>query len=178
MKLFLFTAFLTVAAQLVTAQNTTTALSLSGGYIDNGFGIDATYNHYLTQDAKLHVGVFFSSFTQDFRAEEIPNSIVTLNASYNQVVWANYSKAVRISLGLGAVAGYEWINNGEDRLPSGAIVNGENTFIYGLSGGGEADITLTDQFSLLLQFIEYYHINSDTGNFMPYASIGLRYFLF
>ncbi len=178
MKPFLFTILLAFVSHAATAQSTTTAFSVSGGYVDGGFGVDAAYNRYLTQAAKLHIGVFFSRLTQDFKSEEINNSVVTLNWSYHQMIWANYSKAVRLSLGIGVVAGYEDINNGDDRLPSGAIINGESKFIYGLSGGGEADIILTDQLALLVQFVEYYHINSDVGNFMPYASVGLRYFLF
>ena len=49
---------------------------------------------------------------------------------------------------------------------------------YGIYAGVEWEMVLGNDLSLLIKANEYYHINSDVGNFYPYVGIGLRYFLF
>uniref|UniRef100_A0A171ANS3 Conjugal transfer protein n=1 Tax=Triatoma infestans TaxID=30076 RepID=A0A171ANS3_TRIIF len=87
-------------------------------------------------------------------------------------------KTFVLNLGGGGIIGYEVINNGNSLLETGAIIDAKSQFIYGVFIGLEGEITLSNDFSLLIKANEYYHINSDVGQFYPYAGIGLRYFLF
>ena len=82
------------------------------------------------------------------------------------------------NVGGGGVIGYEVINNGNNTLDTGAMIDGKSRFIYGIYAGVEWEMVLGNDLSLLIKANEYYHINSDVGNFYPYAGIGLRYFLF
>lgn len=159
-----------------TAQNA--AVGLTAGYTGNGIGIDANYNHHLTQESKIQAGVFFSSFTDGFRGEKMTHTIATVNGNYTYTAWSNPRRTLLLGIGAGVVFGFEQVNDGNQELSSGALIIDESQFIYGLNGSVDAEITLATNWSVVAQFTEYYHINSELGNFMPYAGVGLRYFLF
>lgn len=171
--LVLFTGILSF---YVSAQDA--AVGLAAGYTENGIGIDADYNHRLNPLSKIQAGVFFSSFTDDFKGEEMTHTIATVNGNYTYTAWSNSRKTLLLGIGAGVVFGFEQVNDGNQQLPSGALITDESQFIYGLNGSVEAEIALATNWSVVAQFTEYYHINSDLGNFLPYAGVGLRYFLF
>ncbi len=165
---------------LVYAQNGNYASSigLSGGYAEDGFGIMATYNYHLNRDRYAQLSVF-AAVAEDKGSFDIPYNIFTVQPGYFVKVWEQKNfKKYALNLGGGAIIGYEVINNGNSLLETGAIIDAKSQFIYGGFLGLEGELTLSNSFSLLLKANEYYHINSDIGNFYPYAGIGLRYFLF
>lgn len=167
-------------ATLAYAQNGNYASSigLSGGYAEDGFGIMATYNYHLNRDRYAQLSVF-AAVAEDKGSFDIPYNIFTVQPGYFIKVWEQKNfKKYALNLGGGAIIGYEVINNGNSLLETGAIIDAKSQFIYGGFLGLEGELTLSNSFSLLLKANEYYHINSDIGNFYPYAGIGLRYFLF
>ena len=79
---------------------------------------------------------------------------------------------------VGAVGGYELVNNGDDRLDNGVIVHTESKLIYGGFIGLELDFVLNEEISIYIATNQYYHANSDLGNFVFYGGLGLNYYLF
>lgn len=158
--------------------NYASSVGLSGGYAEDGFGIMVTYNHHLNRNRYAQLSVF-AAIAEDKGTFNIPYNIFTVQPGYFIKVWEQKNfKKYSLHLGGGAIFGYEVINNGNNLLETGAIIDARSQFIYGVFLGMEGEITLSNNFSLLLKANEYYHINSDVGNFYPYAGIGLRYFLF
>ncbi len=158
--------------------NYASSVGLSGGYAEDGFGIMATYNYHLNRDRYAQLSVF-AAVAEDKGSFDIPYNIFTVQPGYFVKVWEQKNfKKYALNLGGGAIIGYEVINNGNTLLETGAIIDAKSQFIYGGFLGLEGELTLSNSFSLLLKANEYYHINSDIGNFYPYAGIGLRYFLF
>ena len=165
---------------LANAQNGNYASSvgLSGGYAEDGFGVMATYNYHLSRDRYAQLSIF-AAVAEDKGFFDIPYNIFTVQPGYYfKVLEQKNFKKWAVNLGGGAIIGYEVINNGNSLLDTGAIIDAKSQFIYGGFLGLEGELTLSNSFSLLLKANEYYHINSDIGNFYPYAGLGLRYFLF
>lgn len=158
--------------------NYASSVGISGGYAEDGFGVMATYNYHLNRNRYAQLSVF-AAIAEDKGTFNIPYNIFTVQPGYFIKVWEQKNfKKYALNVGGGAIFGYEVINNGNSLLETGAIIDAKSQFIYGVFLGIEGEITLSNDFSLLLKANEYYHVNSDVGNFYPYAGIGLRYFLF
>ena len=158
--------------------NFASSVGVSSGYAEDGIGIMGTFNYHLDRYKYFQVSVF-AAIAEDRGRNDIPYNIFTVQpGQFWRVFVAPRKKNFSIFLGGGGLIGYEVINNGSNELPSGAVINGKSQFIYGVYAGAEAEIVLSNDFSVLVKANEYYHINSDIGNFYPYAGVGLRYFLF
>lgn len=158
--------------------NYASSVGLSGGYAEDGFGIMATYNYHLNRNRYAQLSVF-AAIAEDKGSFDIPYNIFTVQPGYFIKVWEQKNfKKYGVNLGGGGIFGYEVINNGNSLLSNGAILDAKSQFIYGVFIGVEGEITLSNDFSLLIKANEYYHANSDVGQFYPYAGLGLRYFLF
>lgn len=81
-----------------------------------------------------------------------------------------------LSLGAGALAGYESVNNGKIQLSNIVSVDGDSKFIYGGVVTADLDIILTEHLSLLVKTSQFYHVNSDFGHLTNYSGIGIRYY--
>ncbi|MGB3144709.1 MAG: conjugal transfer protein TraO [Maribacter sp.] len=158
--------------------NYASSIGISGGYAEDGFGVMGTYNYHLNRNRYAQLSVFVA-IAEDKGSFDIPYNIFTVQPAYFIRVWEQKNfKKYALNIGGGAIFGYEVINNGNSLLETGAVIDAKSQFIYGVFAGLEGEITLSNDFSLLLKANEYYHVNSDVGNFYPYAGIGLRYFLF
>ncbi len=158
--------------------NYASSIGISSGYAEDGFGIMATYNYHLNRSRYAHLSVF-AVVAEDKGSFTIPYNIFTVQPGYFfKVLEQRTFKSYALNLGGGAIIGYEVINKGNSLLETGAIIDASSKFIYGVYVGLEGELTLSNDFSLLVKANEYYHANSDVGNFYPYAGIGLRYFLF
>lgn len=158
--------------------NYASSIGISSGYAEDGFGIMATYNYHLNRSRYAQLSVF-AAIAEDKGSFTIPYNIFTVQPGYFfKVLEQRTFKTYALNLGGGAIIGYEVINNGNSLLETGAIIDASSKFIYGVYIGLEGELTLSNDFSLLVKANEYYHANSDVGNFYPYAGIGLRYFLF
>jgi len=158
--------------------NYASSIGLSGGYAEDGFGIMGTYNYHLNRNRYAQLSIF-AAIAEDKGTFNIPYNIFTVQPGYFIKVWEQKNfKKYALNLGGGAIIGYEVINNGNSLLETGAVLEARSQFIYGAYLGLEGEISLSNDFSILLKANESYHANSDVGNFYPYAGIGLRYFLF
>tara|TARA_R110002111_G_scaffold210331_5_gene274110 strand:- start:371 stop:916 length:546 start_codon:yes stop_codon:yes gene_type:complete len=172
----LFFTVLVVSAQR--GENYASSIGVSAGYVEDGLGFMATYNYHLNRKTYAQLNVFVA-IAEDKGTFEIPYNIFTVQPGYFIKVWEQPSfKRYTLNIGGGGVIGYESINNGNNTLYTGAIIDAESQLIYGVFVGLEGEIILGNNFTILIKANEYYHANSDIGKFYPYAGIGLRYFLF
>lgn len=158
--------------------NYASSLGFSGGYAEDGFGIMGTFNYHLNRNSYAQLSIF-AAIAEDKGSFDIPYNIFTVQPGYFMKIWEQRNfKKYALNFGGGAIIGYEVINNGNSLLETGAVLDARSKFIYGAFLGMEGELALSNDFSILLKVNEYYHANSDVGNFYPYAGIGLRYFLF
>jgi len=158
--------------------NLASSVGVSGGYVEDGYGIMGTFNFHPDRYRYFQISVL-AAIAEDKGDQNIPYNIFTIQPGiYYRVFIAPQRKNFSLFLGGGGLFGYEVINNGSNELPSGALINGKSQFIYGLYLGAELEVGISNDFSILVKANEYYHVNSDVGNFNPYAGVGLRYFLF
>lgn len=154
------------------------SIGVSGGYAEDGIGFMATYNHHTNRNQYAQLSIF-GSIAEDKGEYNIPYRLFTVQPGYFlKVLEQRTFKRYGLYVGGGGVFGYEVINNGSTVLNNGALIDAKSQFLYGLYLGIEGEYTLGDSISFLLKANEYYHINSDVGNFYPYVGIGIRYFLF
>lgn len=153
-------------------------IGVSGGYADNGFALLVNYNHALNKSSYLQFGAYGSFAKNKQPGYEISYSDFTANIGYYINVYQNNLKQFKIALGVGGVGGYELINNGNNELQTGALIDAESKLIYGGFVGAEIDIALNDNISVYGVVNEYYHINSDIGNLTFYGGVGIKYYFF
>ena len=156
------------------------AASVSLGVTQEGLGSILSYNYYVDKYHSDFVqgSILITNSKYKYNSDiKIPYNEFTFNIGYFKSVFKNRTEAFKVSVGIGAVGGYEAINNGENELTNGAVLETKSGFIYGAFIGLDTDIYLNDKFSFIVKANEYYHVNSDLGNFIPYAGIGLRIFL-
>lgn len=156
------------------------SVGLSGGYTEDGYAALFNYNYHNGRYSYIQVGVFASfSVDKETVGYEIPYNIFNLQPGYYyRVLQTNGFKPLSLYLGGGAVLGYEILNNGNNELPNGALIDAKSQFIYGGFAGAEADYAFSDSFSVVFKATEYYHINSEVGNWYPYFAVGLRYYIY
>jgi len=157
------------------------SIGISGGYTTNGYGGIAEYNYHFGNDNKsvLNTSIYFSQATQDFTNDkDVPYNNATLNLGYYYKALESGNQRFSFFLGGGIVIGYESLNNGKDTLDSGAIIDGESQTIYGGYVGGTLNYLFNDSLAISLVTNEFYHTNSDIGNFAFYAGLGLKLYIF
>lgn len=154
------------------------SLGISGGYTTNGFAVLGVYYHGLSDRSDIHISLYFSVAESKSDAMKVPYNDLSLNIGYYYKILQDRYNRFHLSLGLGGLVGYEIINNGDNELPNGAVIDGESQLIYGGFVGGEAEYALSDTFSLILVANEFYHVNSDLGNTSFYGGLGIKYTLY
>lgn len=153
------------------------AISLTSGITEDGGAVLASYNYYLNNDNFIQGSVFVSFAKDKYLSDiSIPYNDFTVNAGYYKKIIKSKNNFFKVSLGLGGVFGYESVNNGDKELVNGALVKSESGFIYGAFAGLDTDIYLSESFSVVVKINEYYHHNSDVGQFVAFAGGGIRYF--
>lgn len=158
-------------------------ISASGGYVEDGYGMMATYGHYITMEDFIGISVFFSVCNDRFQdgLYTLPYYIFTVQPGYyNELLVLGHPRSPLIVRGgVGGIFGYEEINKGNVVLHNGAILNANSAFIYGAFISGELEYNLTgNDLSVLLTANEHYHINSELGHFSLYVGLGMKYYIF
>lgn len=171
---------LAVAFMLImfsSARSQESAIAISGGMTEDGSAVLVSYNYNLKNDDFIQGSVFISFAKDGYLSDvKIPYNDFTVNAGYYKRIIKTKNNFFKISLGLGGIFGYESVNNGDRELENGALVMSESKFIYGAFAGLDTDIYLSDNFSAIIKANQYYHHNSDVGQFVPYLGAGIRYF--
>ncbi|QKX07753.1 hypothetical protein HN014_22400 (plasmid) [Aquimarina sp. TRL1] len=156
------------------------AIDFTGGYAENGFGVSASYNLYMSQSRLnnyFQLSVLYSSSDIEKKDYKLPYNLITANLGYFFNFPLDRFDKFNFNIGGGIVAGIERINDGKKELDNGALIDSEGGFIYGPFIGGEFEMFISGNVSLIIKANEYYHINSDIGDFTIYAGGGLRIFL-
>jgi len=174
----LILAFIITSIPLM-GQNFASSVGVSGGYVEDGFGGNATFNFHPNRFSYIQIGVFASFSEENFDGIKVPYNVFSFQPGYyRRVFLVNSRKPLAVYLGGGAIAGYEVINNGSNELSSGALITAESKFIYGGFASIEVEWQLKESFSIALKVNEHYHANSDIGNLYPFAGLSLRYYLY
>ncbi|MEM7485720.1 MAG: conjugal transfer protein TraO [Bacteroidota bacterium] len=171
--------FFLAANSAAMAQNYASSVGFSAGYVEDGFGGNATFNFHPNRFSYIQIGVFASFSEEDFDGVKIPYNVFSFQPGYyRRIFLVDWRKPVGIYLGGGGIAGYEVINNGNNELPSGALITAESKFIYGGFASLEIEWQIKESFSLALKANQHYHVNSDIGNLYPFVGLSLRYYLY
>lgn len=163
--------------------NYSSSIGVTGGYAEDGVGLLLTYNyHILTNRRKVNyaqVGILGTIAEDKEGRYDIPYNIFTVNPGYffNIYEQPRWSK-IFVYIGGGGVIGYEVFNNGNNELDNGAVIDGKSQFIYGAFVGAEFEYMISDSWRFIIKANEYYHANSDVGNYYFFGGIGIRYLLF
>ena len=167
-----------MSINLVRSQSFASAFGLTGGWVEDGFGVHLSYNHYLDRNSYVQLGIFAGISEDDFEGIKIPYDIFTVHpAYYRKLVQTSGRQPLTMYIGGGGIAGYEIINNGKQELPSGALIDAGSQFIYGAFLSLEVEYALYDNLSFMLKANEHYHVNSDLGNLYPFVAAGIRLYL-
>lgn len=182
MKRLLISIFiiLPMAAMAQRRSNYSSTLQATGGYVEDGYGIMASYDYYVRSDQYVQFSVLFSLANDIEGRYRIPYALLTFQPGYYFRVWEGgpVSMPMSLSLGAGGILGYEDINKGSQELPTGALLAIKSGFVYGAFAGFELEYHLDNFWSLLLRGSEHFHVNSGLGEFQPYVALGLKYYLF
>ncbi len=158
------------------SQTYSKTFSVSGGIYGDGYGGEVTYNTNLSENTFTQIALngTFTNFQNG--SVKVPYYSFTGSYSFFLTVLSRNRRMQSLSIGLGAMAGYEAANNGQVELSNIVSVNGESKFIYGGVISADLDIILTEHISLMLKTSEFYHLNSDFGKYTNYSGLGLRYY--
>ncbi len=176
-KLIIIIIMLTGSLNLFSQDSS--AIGVYGGITQDGYGVLLNYNYYLNRIDFIQAGVYYSSAEDTLNTIEIPYNDFTIQVGYFTSLLTNKFERLRLNIGGGVLGGYEVVNNGDNTLDNGAIIISDSNFIYGAFGSLEIEYSLgKGDLSLMLKLNQYYHGNSDLGDFVGFAGAGLRYFLF
>ncbi|QLG46864.1 conjugal transfer protein TraO [Costertonia aggregata] len=161
---------------VLTGQAYTNTVMVSGGIAGNGYGGELTYNNNLNESTFIQIALNVA--VDNFTSGEInvPYSSFTASYSYFLTLFSTGRRMQVLSAGLGGLAGYELVNNGDNDLSNIVSVNGESRFIYGAQATAELDIIISERYSLVLKTVQFYHVNSDFGNLTNFSGVGIRYY--
>lgn len=148
----------------------------AGGIAGNGYGGEITYNSNLNE--KTFTQIALDVAIDNFLSGEtsVPYSSYALSYSYFITLYSTGRRMQALSIGLGALVGYELVNNGETDLSNIVSVDGESGFLYGGQATAELDIIISEHYSLVLKTTQFYHVNSDFGNLTNFSGLGVRYY--
>ena len=160
------------------AQYPTSSVGFVGGYAEDGFGLTLNFNYYVSRTDYVQGAVYASFSKEKQRQFEIPYDIFTTNFGYYKQIFTSHRETYIVNAGLGLVMGYEVVNNGVSLLNTGATIEDKTNFIYGAFGSVELEIPVTNKWSFMAKYSQFYHKNSDLGELTMFAGGGIRYFLF
>ncbi|WP_373517493.1 conjugal transfer protein TraO [Pricia sp.] len=161
---------------LAISQSYSKTFSVNGGIFGEGYGVGITYNTNLNENTFTQIGLEVSM--ADYKSGEIsvPYSSFTASYSYFLTVYSRNRKMQSLSIGGGAIAGYELVNNGNNDISKVVSLDGNSKFIYGGVATIDLDIILSEHISLIIKSSQFYHVNSDFGKLTNFSGLGLRYY--
>ncbi|MHA7058886.1 conjugal transfer protein TraO [Aquimarina sp. M1] len=174
----LVVVFVLFSSISIYSQSHKIALSLTGGYVDEGFGGLITLDYKVNEFDYLQFNVQ-SNFTKlEYQNIKIPVDLYAFNAGFFFDVLRNNKRTFALALGAGGTAGYEIINNGNEVLENNQVLDVEtNTVVFGAYAGLDADIFLIPTVAINIKAQEVYHFNSEIGEFTPYFGLGVKLIL-
>jgi hypothetical protein len=119
--------------------------------------------------------VEYSHKNHEFENYTIPVETWSVEGGYSFVLLGDWAKNISLNMGIIAVAGYEIINQGENALPNGAVIQNKDSFIYGGGLRLSLETYLNDHVVMLVQGRTKAVWGTSVERFRPSAGIGLRY---
>lgn len=179
MRTLLLSTVLLLSGLSLQAQNYASSVGISGGYVEDGFGGNATFNFHMNRYSYIQIGIFASFSNEEYAGTEIPYNVFAFQPGYyRRIAVLNTRNPISFYLGGGAIGGYEVINNGSSELPSGALITAKSQFIYGGFAGGEIEFQIKENISFAIKGQQHYHVNSDIGNMYPFIGGSVRFYLY
>ncbi len=161
---------------VVISQSYSNTFSVNGGIFGEGYGSEITYNTNLSKNTFTQIGLDVSMANYKFGETRVPYSSFTASYSYFLTVYSRNRKMQSLSIGGGAIAGYELANNGNNDISNVVSLDGNSKFIYGGVATLDLDIILSEHVSLVIKSSQFYHMNSDFGKLTNFSGVGLRYY--
>ncbi|KKN26392.1 hypothetical protein LCGC14_0875130 [marine sediment metagenome] len=176
MKLQAFFLIVFLLPLTAISQSYSNTFSMNVGIFGKGYGGEISYNANLSENTFTQIAL--DVCIANFRSGEttIPYSSFTASYSYFLNVYSRKRKMQSLSVGGGAIAGYELVNNGNSDISNVVFLDGASKFIYGGVATVEVDIILTEHSSLIIKSSQFYHVNSDFGKLTNFSGLGLRYY--
>ena len=176
MKLQAFFLIVFLLPLTAISQSYSNTFSINGGIFGEGYGGEISYNANLSENTFTQIAL--DVCIANFRSGEktIPYSSYTASYSYFLTIYSRKRKMQTLSVGGGAIAGYELVNNGNSDISNVVFLDGASKFIYGGVATLEVDIILTEHSSLIIKSSQFYHVNSDFGKLTNFSGLGLRYY--
>ncbi|WP_431609232.1 conjugal transfer protein TraO [Chryseobacterium sp. 'Rf worker isolate 10'] len=138
-------------------------------YMQAGISITKKKGNYL-------LGAFdYSHRKYAFEEVEIPVESFAAEGSYNLYVLGDWTRTVSLYVGLGAVAGYEIVNESKKMLPTGAVILNENRYMYGGALRLSLETYLGNRLVLLVHGKTRYLMGTTLERFRPAAGMGIRF---
>ncbi len=169
--LFILTILTSVTffAQRATYSN----IGATVGYVENGYGLQGVYDYSLDDKKAIQGVVHYSNSTLTGIPVEYfgINGNLLFKAFYDRYLYETF-------IGIGFNTGYESINAAQMSLDNGSVINSQSNWIYGAQLSFQGEYYITDRIGGYITFVQYYHKNSDLGDFTPYIGAGIKYLLF
>lgn len=153
-------------------------ISVAVGLSDKGVAGLVSHNMYMDSKNYVQAGIYAAFSEDSFKGDKIPFQVFSAQAGYYRRLYTSRFDGTMLFIGGGLLGGYELVNNGNQDLPSGALITSESGFIYGAFVGIDLYIYITDKLSLVAKTNQYYHPVSDLGEWMQFAGAGVRYIIF
>lgn len=176
MKLQAFFLILFLFPLMAISQSYSNTFSIHGGIFGEGYGGEITYNTNLSENTFTQLGLEVAMADYESGKTSVPYSSFSATGQYFLTVYSRNRKMQSLSIGGGAVLGYELANNGNNDISNVVSLDGESKFIYGGVATIDIDIILSEHISLVVKSSQFFHANSDFGKFTNFSGIGLRYY--
>lgn len=162
------------------SQNDTGSVDATVGVAQNGLGATIDFNLFNnnSRESYFQGGVLATSSQFDYLDQKIDYNLFTLSINYFHEIIGDKAGDYKIYLGAGLTGGYEYVNNGKNELPNGALVKSLSDLVYGANIGIDSDIFLNDKLSVVVRLREYWHVYSEIGNLTYYAGAGIKYYIY
>ncbi|MFI8410831.1 conjugal transfer protein TraO, partial [Streptomyces diastaticus] len=147
------------------------SFGFSAGLTTNGFGGHASYNYRFSEKDYLQTSILGAKSIDKSSEIDVPYNTIAVNMGYFKNVITDKYNRYYISLGGGGSVGYEILNNGNTVLENGAIIQGNNSIVYGGFIGSEPTFFLNDELAIITVLNYFIYTNSDLGNTSFYAGI-------
>ncbi|WP_158978327.1 conjugal transfer protein TraO [Cellulophaga sp. L1A9] len=177
MKYFLLLVVL-LLSNFIHAQAFSSSVMGAVGKFGDGYGGEMTYNSNLDEYSFTQIALDVSLSNYTSGEVTIPYSSYTVSYSYFTTLYATARRYKVLSIGAGLLAGYELVNGGDEAFSNIVFLDGQSKLIYGGTVGAEIDIIISNHMSIVAKTSQFYHMNSDFGEFTNFSGIGLRYYFF
>lgn len=167
-QIVLFIIFSLFFSNILEAQN---SISFIGGITgEKSYGGLVNYS-YSFNNSNFDIGLNYSIFEDtQLQDEKVSFNNTLLQLGYSHTILRNRSNSININMGLGALAGFESIEDNPK-----LILKSKSGFVAGAYGGLQLDFFVTDNFGFVLRYQQNYFANSTTGNTNPFAAAGLKF---